>query len=105
MSLGLLSLPVTLAWFVGMSNAFNLIDGMDGVATGLAWTPSGGEILFIESSRMPGKKGLSLTGSLGDVMKESAQAALSYIRGHASKLRVPPRFFEQSDIHFSRKER
>jgi ATP-dependent Lon protease len=54
-----------------------------GVSTGLAWTPTGGEILFIESNLMPGKKGLILTGQLGDVMKESAQAALSYVKSHA----------------------
>ena len=70
-----------------------------GVATGLAWTPNGGEILFIESTKMQGKKGLTLTGHLGDVMKESAQAALSLIRARAEKLHVPPDFFENSDIH------
>jgi ATP-dependent Lon protease len=70
-----------------------------GVATGLAWTPNGGEIMFIESTRMPGQKGLTLTGSLGDVMKESAQAALSYVRTRAVSLGIAPDFFEKSDIH------
>jgi ATP-dependent Lon protease len=70
-----------------------------GVATGLAWTPNGGDILFIESTRMSGQKGLTLTGSLGDVMKESAQAALSYVRSRAERLNIPPDFFEKSDIH------
>src|ERR1700677_2131866 len=70
-----------------------------GVATGLAWTPNGGEIMFIESTRMSGQKGLNLTGSLGDVMKESAQAALSYVRTHAAALGIAPDFYEKSDIH------
>ncbi len=70
-----------------------------GVAVGLAWTPNGGDILFIESTRMPGKKGLTLTGSLGDVMKESAQAALSYIRSRADRLGIAPDFFENTDLH------
>ncbi len=70
-----------------------------GVATGLAWTPNGGEIMFIESTRMPGQKGLMLTGSLGDVMKESAQAAMSYVRTRAERLGISPDFFEKSDIH------
>jgi ATP-dependent Lon protease len=70
-----------------------------GVATGLAWTPAGGDILFIESTRMAGQKGLTLTGSLGDVMKESAQAALSYVRSRAERLGIAPDFFEKSDIH------
>jgi ATP-dependent Lon protease len=70
-----------------------------GVAIGLAWTPNGGDILFIEASRMAGKKGLTLTGHLGDVMKESAQAALSYIRSHADRLGIPADFFENCDLH------
>jgi len=70
-----------------------------GVVTGLAYTPAGGDILFVESTRMPGKKGLTLTGSLGDVMKESAQAALSLIRSRAESLGIAPDFFEESDLH------
>jgi len=73
--------------------------GVAGVATGLAWTPTGGDILFIESTAMAGKKGLTLTGSLGDVMKESAQAAFSYIRSHAKQLEVNPSFFDKHDLH------
>lgn len=70
-----------------------------GVATGLAWTPAGGEILFIEATQMRGGKGLTLTGQLGDVMKESAQAALSYVRSRAKKFGVDEKFFEKNDIH------
>jgi ATP-dependent Lon protease len=70
-----------------------------GVATGLAWTAAGGEILFVESTKMPGSKGLTLTGQLGDVMKESAQAALSYTRAHAAELGIAPDFFKDTDIH------
>src|SRR6185295_11429867 len=70
-----------------------------GVATGLAYTPNGGDILFIESTKMSGKKGLTLTGHLGEVMKESAQAALSYIRARAERLGVPSDFFDTCDIH------
>ncbi|HYV57304.1 MAG TPA: endopeptidase La [Candidatus Nitrosopolaris sp.] len=70
-----------------------------GVAVGLAWTPNGGDILFIEATRMAGKKSLTLTGHLGDVMKESAQAALSYIRSRAERLGITPDFYENSDIH------
>ncbi|MCH7945631.1 MAG: endopeptidase La, partial [Armatimonadetes bacterium] len=70
-----------------------------GVAIGLAWTPVGGDVLFVESAIMPGKKGLTLTGQLGDVMKESVTAALSYIRTNAKKLNIDPGFFEKSDIH------
>ena len=70
-----------------------------GVATGLAWTENGGDILFIEASKMKGEKGLILTGSLGEVMKESAQAALSYIRANASTLQVPENFYQECDIH------
>ncbi len=70
-----------------------------GVATGLAWTPTGGDIIFIEATRMSGKGNLLLTGSLGDVMKESAQAALSYIRSKASQYGIEPDLFLNSDIH------
>jgi ATP-dependent Lon protease len=70
-----------------------------GVATGLAWTPTGGDILFIEATRMKGRKGFSLTGQLGEVMKESAQAALSYVRSKAKALNIPENFFDTSDIH------
>jgi len=70
-----------------------------GVATGLAWTPTGGDILFVEATRMKGRKGFSLTGQLGDVMKESAQAALSYVRARAKALKIPEDFFDHSDIH------
>ncbi|MEJ2757023.1 MAG: endopeptidase La, partial [Anaerolineales bacterium] len=72
---------------------------LPGVATGLSWTPVGGEVLFIEATSMPGSKGFQLTGSLGDVMQESAKAALSYVRSNAEKLNLPPKFFEESDIH------
>ena len=70
-----------------------------GVATGLAWTPTGGDIIFIESTKMRGKGNLCLTGHLGDVMKESAQAALSYIRSKAEEFGIEPDFFEKHDIH------
>jgi ATP-dependent Lon protease len=70
-----------------------------GVATGLAWTENGGDILFIEASKMKGDKGLILTGSLGEVMKESAQAALSFIRTNAPSLRVPENFYQECDLH------
>jgi ATP-dependent Lon protease len=70
-----------------------------GVVNGLAWTPVGGEILHIEASQMQGKAGLTLTGQLGDVMKESAQAAHSYIRAHAEELSIKPEFFQEHEIH------
>jgi len=70
-----------------------------GVATGLAWTAAGGEIIFIEAAKMKGKSRLTLTGSLGDVMKESAQAALSYIRSHTALFNIPENIFEENDIH------
>lgn len=73
--------------------------GEVGVTTGLAWTPSGGEILFVEASKMRGRKSLTLTGHLGDVMKESAQAALSYIRSEGAKFGIDESFFEKFDIH------
>ena len=70
-----------------------------GVSTGLAWTDTGGEIIFIEATKMKGKGQLILTGSLGNVMKESAQAAMSYIRSHTADYHIPEDFFEQHDIH------
>ncbi|HMP75832.1 MAG TPA: endopeptidase La [Kiritimatiellia bacterium] len=70
-----------------------------GVVTGLAWTSTGGDILFIEATRMPGKGNLILTGSLGDVMKESARAALSYVRAHAADWKLDPKFADESDFH------
>ncbi len=70
-----------------------------GVATGLAWTPVGGDILFVEATAMPGNKGFQVTGSLGNVMEESARAALSYVRSRAKQLNLDPQFFEKSDIH------
>ena len=70
-----------------------------GVAVGLAWTAGGGDILFIEATRMKGSKTLTLTGQLGDVMKESAQAALSWARSHAMDLGIRSDYWETSDIH------
>jgi ATP-dependent Lon protease len=70
-----------------------------GVATGLAWTPVGGDILFVEATAMKGRGILTLTGQLGDVMKESAHAALSYARTHAVKYGIPESFFAKNDIH------
>ncbi len=70
-----------------------------GVATGLAWTPVGGAILFVEATKMPGKGNLLLTGQLGDVMKESATAALSYVRANAERFGISRTFVEGSDIH------
>jgi ATP-dependent Lon protease len=67
-----------------------------GVATGLAWTPVGGDVLFVEASAMPGKGKLTITGQLGDVMRESAEAALSYVRGHAD---LPDDWFAKHDLH------
>jgi ATP-dependent Lon protease len=70
-----------------------------GVATGLAWTSVGGDILFVEALAVRGKGGLRLTGQLGDVMKESAQAAMSYARAHGTDLGIPADFFETHDVH------
>ena len=70
-----------------------------GVATGLAWTPVGGDIMFIEATRMPGKGKLILTGHLGEVMQESAQAALTYARSHAAALGIDPDFMASTDLH------
>ena len=70
-----------------------------GVATGLAWTPSGGDVLFIEASRMAGTGSLTLTGQLGEVMKESARAALSWLRAHARQYGIDPDFFKNAEMH------
>ena len=70
-----------------------------GVAIGLAWTPAGGDVLFIEASQMAGTGTLTLTGQLGDVMKESARAALSWLRAHAKELGIDPDFYKNAEIH------
>jgi ATP-dependent Lon protease len=70
-----------------------------GVATGMAWTPTGGDILFVEATMMPGQKSVMLTGQLGDVMKESAYAALSYLRARAKSLGISEDFFRETDLH------
>jgi ATP-dependent Lon protease len=70
-----------------------------GVATGLAWTPVGGDVLFIEASRMAGGSQLTITGQLGDVMKESARIALSWFRAHAAQYGVDPQFYKDAEIH------
>lgn len=70
-----------------------------GIVPGLAYTPFGGDVLFVEATRMPGGRGFQITGSIGNVMQESARAALSYVRSRASNLGVPPEFFDRNDIH------
>ena len=72
---------------------------LPGVATGLAWTPVGGDVLFIEATRMAGSKGFQVTGSIGKVMQESAQAALSYVRSHAADYNIDPEFYNKTDLH------
>jgi ATP-dependent Lon protease len=94
--------PDDLHGFLGPVRYFNDVaerTAIPGVATGLAWTPSGGDILFVEATRMPGKGKLTLTGQLGDVMKESAQAALSYLRSRAGDVGLDGREFEKFDLH------
>jgi ATP-dependent Lon protease len=94
--------PPDIAELLGPSRFFReLADrtGVAGVATGLAWTPTGGEILFIEASGMTGKGGLTLTGLLGESMRESAQAALSYLRSHAKTLELDASRFSKTDLH------
>ncbi len=70
-----------------------------GIAIGLAWTSVGGDIVYIEASKMPGHRQLTITGQLGEVMKESAQAALSYVRAQAAQLQIDPNFFDTCDLH------
>lgn len=76
-----------------------MASGVPGVATGLAWTPVGGDILFVEAARMPGAGKLILTGQLGDVMKESTQAALSLVKARSEQFGVAPDALEKSYIH------
>jgi ATP-dependent Lon protease len=88
--------------YLGPAKFFNEVAGYTesaGVATGLAWTPTGGELLFIEATRMPGKGNLVLTGQLGDVMRESAMAALSFVRANAARWGFTTATFMESDIH------
>jgi ATP-dependent Lon protease len=88
--------------YLGPEKFFNEVaqrTDLPGVATGLAWTASGGDILFIEATRMGGKGGLTLTGQLGNVMKESAQAAQSYIRARSPEFGLADNFWEKNDIH------
>src|SRR5207253_3645104 len=73
--------------------------GVPGIAAGLAWTPVGGEVLYVETLRMPGRGQLILSGQLGDVMKESARAAMSYVQANAAALGIPPKPLENSDVH------
>ena len=80
-------------------NEIALRTSLPGVATGLAWTQFGGDILFVEATKMPGDGKLILTGQLGDVMKESAQAALSLVKSHADSLGIDPDIFKKSDLH------
>ncbi len=91
-----------LARYLGKARFFDEVaerTSVPGVATGLAWTPVGGDILFIETSRMRGKGRLEITGQLGDVMKESAKAALSYVKSHAEELGVDISRLEEEDLH------
>jgi len=84
--------------FLG-SEELNMRVSIPGVAPGLAWTPFGGDVLFIESTGMPGGKGYQITGSIGNVMQESARAALSFVRSRAPSLGLDPAFFDRMDIH------
>jgi ATP-dependent Lon protease len=94
--------PASLTRYLGPPRyAFGRLEEKDqiGVATGVAWTESGGDLLPVEVSLMEGKGGLILTGQLGDVMQESAQAAFSYVRSRAEELEIDPSIFEKLDIH------
>jgi ATP-dependent Lon protease len=94
--------PAVVEEFLGPRKyLFEDADGMNsiGIVTGLVWTDSGGDIIFVEAAKMKGDKELILTGSLGTVMRESAQAALSFVRSNAASLKIPEDFFEKHDIH------
>ncbi|MGH7816302.1 MAG: endopeptidase La, partial [Candidatus Binatia bacterium] len=94
--------PESVATYLGPQKFFNEIalrTSLPGVATGLAWTPFGGDILFVEATKMPGDGRLILTGQLGDVMKESAQAALSLVKSRADILGIDPDIFKKNDLH------
>jgi ATP-dependent Lon protease len=94
--------PKNLVTYLGQAKVFRETRGdrdRIGVVTGLAWTSFGGEILFVEATRMSGRGNLILTGQLGSVMRESAQAALSYVRGHAKEFGGDPSLFGTSDFH------
>jgi len=94
--------PEDLHTYLGPEKVFPEVakrTAVPGVATGLAWTETGGEILFIEATKMPGGKGFTLTGQLGDVMQESAKAALSYVRSRAKDYGIEEDFFQKYDIH------
>ena len=92
----------SVAGYLGQKKFFNEIalrTSLPGVATGLAWTPVGGDILFVEATKMPGEGRLILTGQLGEVMKESAQAALSLVKSRAEALEIDPELFKKNDLH------
>ena len=94
--------PQTLSQLLGPRRFYSSVaeeEDRVGVATGLAWTESGGDIIFVEANHMVGKGNLTLTGSLGDVMQESARAALSYVRAHAGTFNIDPEQFVREDIH------
>jgi ATP-dependent Lon protease len=94
--------PESIPAYLGPQKFFNEIalrTSLPGVATGLAWTPFGGDILFVEATKMPGDGKLILTGQLGDVMKESAQAALSLVKSRAETLGIDPDIFKKNDLH------
>ena len=94
--------PTDVPTYLGPPKVFSeLAERVDepGIVTGLAWTPTGGEILFIETTKMRGKGGMTITGQLGDVMRESSQAALSYVRANAEALGIDPDIFETHDFH------
>jgi ATP-dependent Lon protease len=96
--------PKLVKEFLGRQRYFHMDEiatrtSIPGVVTGLSWTPFGGDVLFIEATCMPGGRGFQLTGSLGEVMQESAQAALSYVRSHAVDIGLDSNFFKDTDIH------